>query len=49
VFFVDSVVVAVVVVSLAIPRWIVSIIVGAEPRAESLRKLFENFMTGLTV
>jgi len=42
-FFVDSVAVFVVIVAFAVTRWVVPVVVGAEPRTEGLRKLFENF------
>jgi hypothetical protein len=49
VLFVDSVTVAVVVVAFAVARWVVLSVVGAEPRTEGFRELFENFLAGLTV
>ncbi len=48
-FFVDSVTVAIVVVGFAVARWVVSPVVGAVPRTEGFRKLFETVLTGLTV
>ena len=48
-FFVDSVAVAVVVVGFAVARWVVPVVVGAKPRTEGFRKLFENFLAGLAV
>jgi hypothetical protein len=49
VFFVDSIAVAIVVVGFAVARWVVPVIVGAKPRTERFRELFENSLAGLAV
>jgi len=48
-FFVDSVAVTIVVVAFAVARWVVPVVIGAQPRTEGFRKLFENFLTRLAM
>ncbi len=48
-FFVDSVAVVVVVVGFAVARWVVPVVVGAKPRTERFRELFENSLAGLAM